>query len=60
VVGCDAQTVRRRLGLAVDFIESLHLAEIRGSDVEILDLSAEDLDSEAETPREDPLPWEKE
>jgi uncharacterized protein YlxP (DUF503 family) len=36
--GNDAVTVRRVLDRALDFIEGLHLAEVTGSDVEILSL----------------------
>ncbi len=57
VVGCDAEGVRRRIGGAVEFVESLHLAEIRGSDVEILHLDRADF-SEGSVD-DDPLPWEK-
>ena len=36
--GSDAVTVRRVLERACDFIEELHLAEVRNADVEIVDL----------------------
>ena len=36
--GNDATSVRRVLDKALDFIEGLHLAEVTGSDVEILSL----------------------
>jgi uncharacterized protein YlxP (DUF503 family) len=58
LVGGDAQGVRRRLGAAIEFVESLHLAEIRASDVEILDVAREDWNDGVAD--EDPLPWEKE
>ena len=58
VVGLDAQTVRKRLGVAVEFVESLHLAEIRDSDVEVLDVSGADWSREVAVA--DPLPWEEE
>ncbi|HIF97745.1 MAG TPA: DUF503 domain-containing protein [Myxococcales bacterium] len=58
VVGCDAQGVRRRLRTAVEFVESLHLAEIRGADVEILDVARTDFNEG--TAEDDPLPWENE
>ena len=58
VVGLDAQTVRKRIGVAVEFVESLHLAEIRDSDVEVLDVSGADWNREVAVA--DPLPWEEE
>ena len=36
--GSDATTLRRVLERALDFIEDLHLAEVVGRDVELLDL----------------------
>ncbi len=60
VVGCDAQGVRNRIGAAVAFVESLHLAEVRDSDIEILELAEEDWNAEDLFPEGDPLPWEKE
>ncbi|MBW2698902.1 MAG: DUF503 domain-containing protein, partial [Deltaproteobacteria bacterium] len=56
-VGNDRAGVRRALDGAVSYIESMHLAEIRATDVEILDLPY------AERPRgadDEPLPWEEE
>ena len=40
--GSDETAVRRQLEKALVFIEELHLAEVLGSDVEILDLRQED------------------
>lgn len=37
-VGSDAEQVRKTLNRAVEFIEELHLAEIRNSDVELIPL----------------------
>jgi uncharacterized protein YlxP (DUF503 family) len=54
--GNDRAGLRRQLERAVSYIESMHLAEIRATDVEILDLPY------AETPEDaddEPLPWEK-
>ena len=56
VVGHDAEGVRKRLGGAVEFVESLHLAEIRGSDLEILHLEQADLREHVEEAGD--LPWE--
>ncbi len=36
--GYDTVAVRRVLERAVDFIEELHLAEVRNADIEVLDL----------------------
>jgi uncharacterized protein len=58
LVGCDAQGVRRGLVAAIEFVDSLNLAEIRASDVEILDVDQKDWDEERAD--EDPLPWERE
>ena len=58
LVGGDAQGVRRRLGIAVEFVESLHLAEVRNSELEILDIARADFNEEAAD--DDPLPWETE
>ncbi|MDE0884363.1 MAG: DUF503 domain-containing protein [Myxococcota bacterium] len=60
VVGVDDQGVRSRLGAAVEFVESLHLAEVRDSDVEVLELATKDWNAEKSFPGDDPLPWEKE
>lgn len=55
--GLDARSVRRTLERVVDYVESLHLAEVRASDVEILDLPyAENAGDGDDTP----LPWEEE
>jgi uncharacterized protein YlxP (DUF503 family) len=57
VTGLDARSVRRTLDRVVDYVESLHLAEVRASDVEILDLPyAESVGDGDDTP----LPWEEE
>lgn len=42
IAGSDETTLRRQLDKALGFIEELHLAEVLGSEVEILDLPAED------------------
>lgn len=55
-IGGDATVVRRTLGRAVAFIESLHLAEIRATDVELIDLP---FSAGAEDEDEAPLPWEE-
>jgi uncharacterized protein YlxP (DUF503 family) len=60
VVGGDAQGIRSRLGAAVDFVESMHLAEVRDTDVEVLELATEDWNPDKTFPGGDPLPWEKE
>ena len=41
VAGSDASVVRRQLEKALVFIEDLHLAEVLGSEIEILDLPEE-------------------
>lgn len=41
IAGSDETTVRRQLEKALGFIEDLHLAEVLGSEVEILDLPEE-------------------
>ena len=56
-VGSDAVSVRRSLDRVVDFIEGLHLAEVRASDVEILSLPH---DAVAGADSAEPLPWEEE
>ena len=40
--GSDREKVRQVLHSAVVFVEQLHLAEVRGSDIEILDLPLSD------------------
>ena len=40
-VGSDERLLRSALERAVDFIEQLHLAEVLGSEIEILDLPQE-------------------
>jgi uncharacterized protein YlxP (DUF503 family) len=57
VAGSDRAGVRRVLERAVSYIESMHLAEIRATDVEILDLPYTDSTPGADEP---PLPWEEE
>jgi hypothetical protein len=54
--GNDAAGVRRALESAVAYIESTHLAEVRASDIEILDMPYEEAPAE---PDEDALPWEE-
>ena len=54
--GLDATSVRRTLGGVVDFIDSLQLAEVRESDVEIVELPYEG-SGEREAEAEEPLPW---
>lgn len=41
VAGSDETVVRRQLEKALAFIEDLHLAEVLGSEIEILDLPEE-------------------
>ena len=54
--GSEAERVRIALERVIDFIEDLHLAEVRGSDVQVLGLPQEDpTQYEGE---EAPLPWE--
>ena len=52
--GSDRTRVRQTLSRAVAFIESLHLAEVRASDCEIVDLPEGE---GAEMAIEDELPW---
>lgn len=52
-VGSDAQTVRRVLERALAFIEDLHLAEVLGSDIEIVTLDHTDTGPEPEGGDED-------
>lgn len=40
--GSDSVTVRRALDRAAEFIEDLHLAEVRSVDVEVVDLPHEE------------------
>ena len=42
IAGSDETSLRRQLEKALGFIEDLHLAEVLGSEVEILDLPEED------------------
>ena len=37
-VGSDAVSVRRVLDRAADFVESMHLAELRSADIEVIEL----------------------
>lgn len=46
-VGSDAVRVRGVLERAIEFVEELHLAEVIGSDVEIVDLPQEPIDENA-------------
>ncbi|MFP6640084.1 MAG: DUF503 domain-containing protein [Myxococcota bacterium] len=56
-VGQDVATVRKRLEEALSFVESLHLAEVMASDIEMLDTPpVAPLQEEAES---EPLPWEE-
>ena len=55
--GLNQPGVRRTLTGVVEFIESLHLAEIRASDIEILDLPYGEAIDENDS---EPLPWEEE
>ena len=41
-VGSDEVSVRRQLEKALAFVEDLHLAEVLGSDVQVLDLPEEE------------------
>ena len=59
-VGGDGARLRGRLERTVEFIDSLHLAEIRSSDVEIISLGQIEQENEAEGMEGDePLPWEE-
>ncbi|MGH0034244.1 MAG: DUF503 domain-containing protein [Myxococcota bacterium] len=51
-VGSDATRVRSVLEAAIRFIEGLHLAEVIGSEVEILDMPQEGIDPDG------PWQWE--
>jgi len=42
VVSCDEATARRQLEKALAFIEDLHLAEVLGSELQVLDLPEEE------------------
>lgn len=55
-VGGDAAIVRRTLARVVGFIESLHLAEIRASDIELVDLPYAEQTNEED---DEPLPWDE-
>jgi uncharacterized protein YlxP (DUF503 family) len=57
--GLDRVQVRRTLTTVVAFIESLHLAELRASDIEIIELPHEDASDDQDDDVE-PLPWEEE
>jgi uncharacterized protein YlxP (DUF503 family) len=60
--GSEAARVRRTLERVMEFIESLHLAEVRATDVELLDLPQGEealADSEADDGEMEPLPWEE-
>lgn len=56
-VGGDRTRVRGTLERTVAFIESLNLAEVRGADVELLELPYDAAPGEES---EDALPWEQE
>jgi uncharacterized protein YlxP (DUF503 family) len=59
VIGGDPARLRGRLERIVAFIDSLHLAEVRGSDVEIIQLGAVEFETEVdEGEAEEALPWE--
>jgi uncharacterized protein YlxP (DUF503 family) len=51
-VGNETKRVRRTLDAAIAFIEELHLAEVMGSEVEILDMPQEEVDADG------PWTWE--
>ena len=55
-IGADAVTVRKALDRAVEFIEQLHLAEVRSSDIELVELPYDEAYS-APDDDDDPLPW---
>jgi uncharacterized protein YlxP (DUF503 family) len=55
LVGSEAPKVRRNLEAAIDFIDSLHLAEIRSSESEILEVEQGDLAEWGSAI----LPWEE-
>jgi uncharacterized protein YlxP (DUF503 family) len=54
--GAEAERVRVALERVVDFIENLHLAELRGSDVQVLGMPQQD--SFENLQEDEPLPWE--
>lgn len=61
VSGSERVRVRQSLDRVVAFIDSLHLAEIRASDVEIIDLPQEEQGDEREfEPDFCPDSWERE
>jgi len=55
--GIDTTSVRRTLAGVVDFVESLHLAEVRASDIEVIELAHGDASEDGD---DEPLPWEEE
>jgi hypothetical protein len=55
--GGEAERVRVALERVVDFIEDLHLAEVRGSEVQVLALPEQEVREDREQ-EEAPLPWE--
>lgn len=56
--GLDRVRVRRTLTAVVEFIESLHLAELRASDIEILELPHGEGSDDGDD--DEPLPWDGE
>lgn len=58
--GIDVTGVRRSLSGVVAFVEGLHLAEVRASDIEVVDWPhGEAPDDAGEADGEEPLPWEE-
>lgn len=59
--GCDPVGVRRTLERAIASIEGMHLAELRASDIEILQMPYEtDTETEPAADALEPLPWGRE
>lgn len=56
LAGNEAPKVRAALERTLSFIEDLHLAEVRGCDIEILALPQEEAALE-EPDADEPLPW---
>jgi uncharacterized protein YlxP (DUF503 family) len=46
--GSEAAPVRRVLEQAIDFVEDLHLAEVLGSDVQLMDFGIEEPDGDGD------------
>ena len=60
-VGREGGEARGVLKRVIEFVEGLHLAEVRATDIEIIDLPHElPPESTFADAGEDPLPWEEE